>query len=103
MRAAQALGKRVPDDLSIVGFDDIDVARLLTPALTTMAVDKVGMGRVGVQMLINRAQMPDCPRWPPRCTPTWSCASSWRKSGRVNLMGSVLPIGCISVRGNLSP
>lgn len=59
MRAAQAMGRRLPADLSIVSFDDIDTAQYLTPALTTMRVDKVGMGRMAVQLLINRLEFPD--------------------------------------------
>lgn len=62
MHSAQALGKRVPEDLSIVGFDDIDLAQHVTPALTTMRVDKIGMGRLAVQLLRNRAQHPDAER-----------------------------------------
>jgi LacI family transcriptional regulator len=59
MQAAQALGRRVPDDLSIIGFDNIDLAEHVTPALTTMHVDKVGMGRLAVQLLTNRTQFPN--------------------------------------------
>lgn len=62
MRSAQALGKRVPEDLSIIGFDDIDLAPHMQPALTTMRVDKVGMGRMAVQLLRNRSQHPDAER-----------------------------------------
>ncbi len=36
MRAARQLGLRIPDDLSVVGFDDIDLAALVDPALTTV-------------------------------------------------------------------
>jgi LacI family transcriptional regulator len=62
MRAAQASGRRIPDDLSIMGFDDIELAHLTVPALTTMQVDKVNMGRTAVQTLLNRAQSADAPR-----------------------------------------
>jgi LacI family transcriptional regulator len=62
MRAAQTLGKRVPQDISIMGFDDIDLAHLTIPALTTMQVDKINLGRTAVQTLINRVQAPDSPR-----------------------------------------
>lgn len=61
MLAASELGKRVPDDLSLVGFDDIDLARLVKPALTTMQVDKISLGRLAVQTLLNRVQMPTVP------------------------------------------
>lgn len=59
MRAAQALGRHIPDDLSIIGFDDIETAQHLNPALTTMHVDKIGMGRMAVQLLNNRLDFPD--------------------------------------------
>ena len=36
MRAARQLGLRIPDDLSVVGFDDIDLAAHVDPALTTV-------------------------------------------------------------------
>lgn len=58
MQAAQALGRNVPDDLSIIGFDNIELAEHLTPALTTMHIDKVGMGRLAVQLLLDRAEFP---------------------------------------------
>jgi LacI family transcriptional regulator len=59
LRTAQALGRCVPDDLSIVGFDDIELAAQVAPALTTMAVDKVTMGRLAVQTLAYRLAWPE--------------------------------------------
>jgi LacI family transcriptional regulator len=58
MQAAQALGRRLPEELSLVGFDDIDLAAHIVPALTTMQVDKVSMGRVAVQLLAYRVAYP---------------------------------------------
>lgn len=62
LQAAQASGRRVPGDLSLAGFDDIDTARHLVPALTTMRVDKVSMGRLAVQLLTNRVEFPESGR-----------------------------------------
>jgi LacI family transcriptional regulator len=62
MRAAQAAGRRIPDDFAVVGFDDIDLAQHVTPPLTTMHVDKVGMGRLAVQLLANRIEFPEAER-----------------------------------------
>ncbi len=59
MDAAQDLGRQVPDDLSVVGFDNIDLAACVSPSLTTMHVDKLGMGRLAVQLLINRLEHPE--------------------------------------------
>jgi LacI family transcriptional regulator len=44
-------GLRVPDDISIVGFDDIEAARFAQPPLTTVAQPKEEMGRRGVEVL----------------------------------------------------
>jgi len=59
MKAVQEHGLRVPEDISIVGFDDIETARLITPALTTVQVNKEAMGAVAVRALISRVQDPD--------------------------------------------
>jgi LacI family transcriptional regulator len=58
MQAAQAIGRRLPADLSLVGFDDIDLAAHVVPPLTTMQVDKVSMGRLAVQLLAYRVAHP---------------------------------------------
>ncbi|MCI0396852.1 MAG: LacI family transcriptional regulator [Chloroflexi bacterium] len=58
MRALQAQGKTIPDDLSIIGFDNVLLAQHVTPALTTMRVDKMGMGRLAAQLLFNRIEFP---------------------------------------------
>jgi DNA-binding LacI/PurR family transcriptional regulator len=56
---ARAQGYRIPHDLSIMGFDDIESGRQMSPPLTTMAVDKVSMGRLAVQALSYRMAWPD--------------------------------------------
>lgn len=50
---AQNLGIRVPQDISITGFDDIELARIVTPALTTVHVPHREMGRKAAQELVN--------------------------------------------------
>jgi LacI family transcriptional regulator len=54
--AAQDLGLRVPDDLSVAGFDDFDFATMVRPALTTVSVDFVQMGMWGAEVLITLAE-----------------------------------------------
>ncbi len=44
-------GRRVPDDVSVVGFDDHPLAALWTPALTTARQDFAALGRLGVRLL----------------------------------------------------
>lgn len=51
-RAASELNLEIPRDLSVVGFDDVDFASLITPALTTLAVPKMEMGRVTSRQLM---------------------------------------------------
>ncbi len=60
--AARALGRRVPEDLSLVGFDDIELAQHVSPPLTTLHVDTHAMGRLAVQLLIHRLEHPGADR-----------------------------------------
>jgi len=56
LRAAQARGLRVPDDLSVVGFDDMEQAANVTPALTTVRQPLAEMGRTAVSLLVRLLQ-----------------------------------------------
>lgn len=51
LRAASELGLRVPEDLAIVGFDDIALASLITPRLTTVRQDMHALGEAAAQGL----------------------------------------------------
>lgn len=53
MKAAQAEGIRVPEELSIAGFDDIPLAGLIRPALTTVAQPMNRKGRLAAELLIQ--------------------------------------------------
>jgi DNA-binding LacI/PurR family transcriptional regulator len=62
IHAARDIGLAVPGDLSIVGFDNIDMAKEVTPALTTVHVYKTWLGIFGVRQLIARALNPEQPK-----------------------------------------
>jgi len=51
-RLAKA-GVRVPEDVSIIGFDDIEVAAFFVPALTTVSQPRIDIGRAAAQMLFG--------------------------------------------------
>ncbi|TDO54849.1 LacI family transcriptional regulator [Kribbella sp. VKM Ac-2527] len=53
LRAAAERGLSVPDDLSVTGFDDIDVSRSTSPQLTTVRQPLQEMGRMAVSLLIR--------------------------------------------------
>jgi DNA-binding LacI/PurR family transcriptional regulator len=46
---------RVPDEVSVIGFDNVQAAEICSPALTTIGVDRIGIGRRAVQMLLDPA------------------------------------------------
>jgi DNA-binding LacI/PurR family transcriptional regulator len=53
LRAAHELGVRVPDELSVVGFDNIAASRLIYPPLTTVRVSKVDLGARAMRRLLE--------------------------------------------------
>ena len=53
LEAAAARGLRVPEDLSVTGFDDIDIAQAASPMLTTVRQPLAEMGRMAVSLLIR--------------------------------------------------
>lgn len=53
IQACQELGRRVPGDCAIVGFDDFQFAAMVKPALTTIRVDKYELGRQATDLLLN--------------------------------------------------
>jgi LacI family transcriptional regulator len=53
IQAARARGMTVPEDLSVVGFDDVEHATIVTPALTTVRQPLAEMGRTAVSLLMR--------------------------------------------------
>jgi len=61
MRAAREAGVAVPAELSVVGFDDIDEARVVHPPLTTVRQDMPALGRRAIELLDRLITEPDSP------------------------------------------
>lgn len=61
MDAVRVRGLSIPDDISILGFDDIPQAASVRPALTTVRQPLVEMGRIAVQLLFTYIEDPDRP------------------------------------------
>ncbi len=62
--ALQKIGYRVPDDVSVVGFDDISMASYIGVPLTTVSQNAFKLGKAASQMLLDRLDGHD---FPPRC------------------------------------
>jgi DNA-binding LacI/PurR family transcriptional regulator len=56
IRAFQEAGLRVPEDVSIIGFDDIAIASYSVPSLTTIRQPLAKMGRIAAQTLLDRIE-----------------------------------------------
>jgi len=54
MKAMNEKGIKIPEDVSIIGFDDITFSALANPALTTIKVQTVEMGKIAVNRLIDK-------------------------------------------------
>lgn len=56
MRAITEAGLRIPEDIAVIGFDDIEEGRFSNPTLTTISPDKDHIGRLAVRSLVNRVE-----------------------------------------------
>jgi LacI family repressor for deo operon, udp, cdd, tsx, nupC, and nupG len=54
LRALYELGIRVPDDVSVVGFDDVEESAFATPGLTSIRPDKNAIAAAALDMLVER-------------------------------------------------
>ncbi|MFF5979717.1 LacI family DNA-binding transcriptional regulator [Streptomyces olindensis] len=64
IRALAEAGRRVPEDVSVVGFDDIPVAAYVTPPLTTMRQPFDAAAQEGLKRLVHSIENPDAPPMP---------------------------------------
>jgi LacI family transcriptional regulator len=58
---ARELGIRIPEELGVVGFDNIRESALVMPSLTTVAQPAYEIGRLACEMFIRRRDNPDLP------------------------------------------
>jgi LacI family transcriptional regulator len=59
VRAAEERGMRIPRDVALVGFDDIQLAAMVQPALTTIRQDKTGLGAAAGEALLRMIEDAD--------------------------------------------
>lgn len=61
IKAIREAGYSIPEDVSIVGFDDIPFSAVTMPALTTMRISRSQMGTLAVDLIRKRIKHPDWP------------------------------------------
>ncbi|GHZ62523.1 Ribose operon repressor [Vibrio cholerae] len=81
IQAASQRGLRVPDDLSLIGYDDVHIAKFMTPALTTIHQPKYRLGKAAVDTLLYRLENPDTTAQVVQLEPTLVVRNSVRKLG----------------------
>ena len=59
IKAVTELGYSVPEDVSIIGFDDVSLSQFSTPQLTTIRQDTYQKGRFAAEILLNLLQGSD--------------------------------------------
>lgn len=78
-QAAQEAGLRVPEDISIIGFDDIEIAKYINPGLTTVRIDLLEMAAIAMNALTtsieNDSNFSACYTIPVELIERESCAS----------------------------
>lgn len=57
-KVLEDMGMHIPEDIGVVGFDDIELSKMVSPGLTTVHVYKDLLGRKGVERLIYRMTHP---------------------------------------------
>ncbi|EGR0410514.1 TPA: substrate-binding domain-containing protein [Vibrio cholerae] len=81
IQAASQRGLQVPDDLSLIGYDDVHIAKFMTPALTTIHQPKYRLGKAAVDTLLYRLENPDTTAQVVQLEPTLVVRNSVRKLG----------------------
>jgi LacI family transcriptional regulator len=56
MKEAKKQGRRVPQDLAVVGYDDLPAAEVIEPSLTTVRQPKLEMGDYAINMIVDKIE-----------------------------------------------
>lgn len=59
MKGFYEAGKRVPEDVSVIGFDDLEISQYLTPGLTTVHQQISVKGKIAVELLLKHISQPE--------------------------------------------
>lgn len=81
MKAAEEMQIKIPDDLSIIGFDGISLGEITSPSLTTMAQPIYEMGRKAASMIMDEINDPSLPKRMEKLEVTFMERQSTRKKG----------------------
>ncbi len=69
LRALDALGLRVPEDVAVVGMDDTELAEMSCPALTSVSLASEERGELAARLLLERLDHPEAPPARPTVPP----------------------------------
>ena len=61
IKAANALQRKIPDDLAVVGFDDSPICSMMEPEITSVRIDTFSMGEISANMLVALMEKKDVP------------------------------------------
>jgi len=54
LKALQGAGKRVPEDIKVIGYDDVFIANVMQPSLSTIHVQKYRLGKKAAELLFEQ-------------------------------------------------
>lgn len=54
LKAIQDMGYRIPEDIAVIGMDDVEMARFVTPTLSTVSIPRKSLGIKAVKMLVDQ-------------------------------------------------
>jgi LacI family transcriptional regulator len=102
VQACRELGRRVPAQCAIVGFDDIRMAAMVSPALTSVRVDKYYLGQQAMTRLLAMLDDPDAV-FPPICVDVELVVRESALSPQIEESRNELTISLARDRGRANP